>query len=68
MRWEQQEEEIQNLHKTIQSLETDLDTIQSQLAETSSKLENAEKQLGNVRLDTQRHRNWFQFSLSFFFS
>jgi tropomyosin-1 len=45
---EKQEEEIQNLHKTISSMEGELDEAQTQLAEATTKLENTEKQLGNA--------------------
>jgi len=46
--WLKQEEEIQNLQRTIQQLEGDLDTAQTQLAEATTKLEATEKQLSNV--------------------
>jgi len=45
----QQEQEIQNLQKTISSMEGELDEAQTALQEATTKLEKTEKELGNVR-------------------
>ena len=57
----QQEEEIQNLQKSIQQAEGDLDTAQTQLAEATTKLEATEKQLSNVSrlLGLVPHFSWW---------